>query len=419
MKLWQKIFIALGCGIVTGLIFGTKVTAISWIGSSFLQLLNMLIVPLIFSSMVSGITSIPTTKELGRIGGKTLLLYLFSTMFAIFLGLFLAMNIPIGSTLSETVQTMNSAATISPAPLSSTPTLSDLFLSSIPKNPFKAFAEQNVLQIIVFGCFFGIALNMSGQRGGAVKEAIESLSLVMQKMTSIVMRFSPIGVFALMATAIGNLGIQTLIPVALFLVLYYVACLIHIFTVFASLLRGVAGLRLMPFFKGTRDLTLTAVSTCSSSACLPVAMQCATEKLGISKAFANFVLPLGCSLNMNGSALFQIMASVFIADAYGIPLSVEICTTLCITVLFATIGTASIPGAGFMMLSIVFSAIGVPLEGLGLLAGIDRLRDMGTTSLNVLGDAVCAVVVAEKEGELNQAMYYSDYPEKAQLPITL
>ncbi len=413
MKLWMKIFIALGCGIVTGSILGPNADIFSWVGSSFLKLLNMLIVPLIFSSMVSGITSIPSTKELGRIGGTTLGLYILSTVLAIALGLFLALSFPLGPSLSTAVQTFSSSDTVSSsllaAPISQqSHSFHDIVLSVIPKNPIKAFAEQNVLQIIVFAIFFGLALNMSGARGASVKAVIEAISLVMQRMTSIIMKFSPIGVFALMATAVGNLGLGILVPVSLFLLLYYFACIVHIIVVFCGLLKGISGLSPLPFFSGIRDLLLTAISTCSSSASLPVAMQCVTERLGVGRGLANFVLPLGCSLNMNGSALFQTMAAIFIADAYGVPLSAEICTTLCLTVLFATIGTASIPGAGFMMLSIVFSSIGIPLEGLALLAGIDRLRDMGTTSLNVIGDAVCAVVVSEREGDLNKELYYSE-----------
>ncbi len=412
MKLWAKIFIALGLGVIAGTVLGPQADIFAPIGTSFLKLLNMIIVPLIFASMVDGITNIPSTKELGRIGATTLGLYAVTTLIAISFGLFFATSFPLGNLLVGNIpslETLPSASTVSlSAPITSTLSMQEILLSAIPKNPIKAFAEQNVLQIIVFAIFFGCALTLSGQKGKPVKELIEAISVTMQKLTHLIMKISPIGVFALMATAVGNMGLMLLIPVSLFLLMYYLACLTHVGVVFCGLLRGVARLPVTPFFRGVKDIFATSVSTCSSSASLPVAMECVTEKLGVSKGLANFVLPLGCSLNMNGSALFQTMAAIFIAQAYGMELSVQTLITLSLTVLFATIGTASVPGAGFMMLSIVFSSIGIPLEGLALLAGIDRLRDMGTTSLNIIGDSVCAVVVAANEGELNIETYLSN-----------
>jgi dicarboxylate/amino acid:cation (Na+ or H+) symporter, DAACS family len=398
MKLWAKIIIAIALGILTGFILGPKAEVLKPIGTLFLNLLNMLIVPLIFASMASGITNIPDTHKLGRVGGMTLVLYALTTLFAIVLGISLTLWLGIGESLH--------LAHHAPAEIKALPPLGDLLLSMIPKNPIKAFAEGNILQIIVFAAFFGTALNLVGQKAKAVTECVNALAQVMLKMTSYVMMISPIGVFALMAWACGSFGLDVLLPVGKFLSLYYAAAIIHIVVIFCGILWGIARLKPLPFFKSMAPVIACAASTCSSSASLPIALECSTERLGVSKPLANFVLPLGCSLNMNGSALFQAMGAVFMAQAYGIELEWQHLVTLTSTVILATLGTASIPGGGLLMLSIVFSSMGIPLEGIAILAGIDRLRDMATTILNITGDAVCAVVVAKQEGELNEAIYY-------------
>ncbi len=396
MKFWVKTFIALGLGALSGLIAPEFGNAIKPIGSAFLGLLSMLIVPLVFSSMTTGITNIPDTRKLGKIGATTLFLYVVTTLAAISIGIGYSMLFSVGSNVGLVAETA-----IAPA---QNLNVSDVLLSLIPKNPIKAFAEQNVVQVIIFSILFGAALNAAGKAAKSVVEVLESLASIMQRMTLLIMSLTPIGVFALMAYATANMGAHVLLPVVGFLLLYYLACLTHFVVILCGLIRSV-GLNPKFFIQSMRELFATAVSTCSSSACLPVSLTCSIEKLGISKSLASFVLPLGCSLNMNGSALFQTMGAIFIAQCYGIDLSLQQLATMVVTVLLATIGTASIPGAGFIMLSIVFSSIGIPMEGLALLAGVDRLRDMGTTSLNVVGDVTCALFVAAREGALDINVY--------------
>ena len=293
------------------------------------------------------------------------------------------------------------------------PSFAELVTSIVPKNPIRAFAEGNVLQILVFSTFFGISLNLAGERAKPIIACLDSLATVMLQMTGFVMKLSPIGVFALMAWTTGSFGLDVLVPVLQFLVSYWVASILFILTVYCTILRVFAKLKPMPFFKSMTSVMATAASTCSSSASLPITMQTAEEKLGISKSLSNFVLPLGCSLNMNGSALFQSMSAIFIAQSYGIELHAQHLFALVATVLMATIGTASVPGGGLLMLSLVFTSIGIPLEGIAILAGIDRLRDMATTTLNITGDAVCAVFVAKRENELDEAIYYKNSLPKA------
>jgi Na+/H+-dicarboxylate symporter len=407
VKLWIKVFIAIVLGVVVGLVFGPTAGILKPIGTLFINLLSMLVVPLVFSSMVMGIASTPDTKKLGRIGGITLLLYAVTTLIAIGLGLATSSWLQLGSELHF--------VPIAEAGAVESPSFSDLFLNLIPKNPVAAFAEGNILQVIVISILLGISINLVGPKAKPLLDCFDALSSCMQRLTAMVMTVSPVGVFALMAWATGSFGLEVLLPVFKFLLSYYAAALLFILVVFCGILVFMAKLSPLPFFRGMTEAMATAASTCSSSASLAANINCATANLGVSKSLANFVLPLGCSLNMNGSALFQAMSTLFIAQAYGIDLHWQHMVVLSATVILATLGTASIPGGGFLMLSIVFTSVGIPLEGLGILAGVDRLRDMATTTLNITGDAVCAVYVARREGELDEATYYSQISTKTRV----
>lgn len=397
MKLWTKILIGLVLGAITGIVIGPAAVYLKPVGTIFLNLINMIIVLLVLSSMTVGITSIHDPKKLGRVGGKALALYFGTTLLAVITGLFFANILHVG----ENLNLVSTAA----ASTKST-SISDIFVSIIPKNPIAALVEGNILQIIVFSSFLGIAINFSGEKGKPLLRFMESLSDVMYRLTSIIMEFSPVGVFALMAWMTGTFGLTLLIPLLKFLGAYYAVSLIHVFVVYCGILRGMAKLQLKPFFKGMGDAIMTAFSTCSSAASLPVAMHCVQENLGVSKNISNFVLPMGITVNMNGSAIFQVMSAIFVAKAYNVPLDLYGYLTLAITATLAAIGTAGVPGGGFIMLSAVLSSVGLPLEGLAILAGIDRLRDMVTATVNILGDAVVTVYIAKQEGELNEQQYY-------------
>ena len=397
MKLWSKILIGLTLGAITGLIIGPNAIYLKPVGTIFLNLINMIIVLLIFSSMTVGITSIHDPKTLGRIGGKTLSLYLITTVIAVISGLILANVFHVG----EGLNLQSTAVEVSKAP-----SFSDILVSMVPSNPIAAMVNGNILQIIVFSFFLGIAINFSGEKGKPFLRVLESLSDVMYRLTSLIMEFSPIGVFAIMAWVTGTFGFVLLIPLFKFLLAYYVVCAFHVAIVFCGILKGMAKLEIWPFFKGMGDAIMMAFSTGSSAAALPAAMHCVQENLGVSKNISNFVLPLGISVNMNGTAIFQAMSAVFVANAYGIDLSIYSYLILGMTATIAAIGTAGVPGAGFIMLSAVLSSIGLPLEGLAILVGIDRLRDLMTSVLNILGDAVVTVYIAKQEGELDERQYY-------------
>lgn len=407
MKLWVKILYALISGVAVGVILGPQAELFKPLGTIFLNLINMIIVPLILSSMTVGIANIHDPKKLGQLGTKTILLYLGTTVVAILIGL-------VFGSIFQPGQGLGLETTITQNPEKQVP-FSELLVSIIPKNPILAMVEGNFLQLIIYSVFLGVAINLAGDKGRPLLDFLESMADVMYRLTSIVMEFAPVGVFAIMAWVSGSFGIGVLLPLFKFLLVYYLACSAHVIIVFCGMLRFLARLNPLPFFRGMSDAIMMAFTTCSSSATLPVSMHCVQNNLGISKHITNFVMPLGAAVNMNGAAIFQAMSALFIAQAYGISLSLPIVLTIVATATLSAIGAARIPGTGFIMLAVVISAAGLPLEGIALLAGIDRIREMGSTVLNVLGDAVCAVYVAKQEGELDIRQYNHKLPVEAEL----
>jgi len=350
------------------------------------------------SSMTVGISGIHDPQKLGRVGIRTLLLYGLTTVISIAIGLFFAKLFHPGLGLA-----LKAPATIH---VVDAPAFRDILVGIIPNNPVESLAEGNILQVIVFALFLGIAINFAGEKGKPVLAVLESLADVMLRLTSIIMEFSPIGVFAIMAYVAGSFGAGVLIPLAKFLLGYYVGGMLHIVLVFGFILCFMARMRPIPFFRGMTDALMVAFSTSSSSAALPVTMHCVTQNLGVSKDITGFILPLGSTVNMNGAAMFQSMAAVFVAQAYGIELGWNSLLMITITATLSSVGAAGVPGTGFIMLSVVFKSVGLPLEGLAILAGIDRIREMFSTVLNVMGDGICSVYIAKKEGELDEQQYY-------------
>jgi DAACS family dicarboxylate/amino acid:cation (Na+ or H+) symporter len=397
MKLWAKILIALLFGVITGIVLGEQSAYLKPVGDAFLRLLSMIIVPLVLASMTVGITSIHDPQKLSRIGIKSLTFYLITTLLSIGLGVFLGHLFGVGKGLHFTANQTVAAENF--------PSLTSILLDVIPRNPIRSLVEENILQVITFAVFLGISINFAGERGKPVREFLESLADVMYRLTSIVMEFSPIGVFALMAWVTGTFGIQTFNQLLGFLATYYFACSLHL-GVFVCLFLWV-WLRLNPiaFYRGMSDAIMLAFSTSSSSAALPVTMHCVQENLGVSKNISSFILPLGSTVNMNGAGIYQGMAVMFISHAYGIELSWQQLAMIMVTATLSSVGAAGIPGSGWVMLSAVFSSVGLPIEGMALLVGIDRPREMVSTICNIIGDAVCAVYIGKQEGELDEQQY--------------
>jgi len=407
MKLWLQIVIAMIAGIAVGAVMrleGFDAELLYPLGQAFLELVRMLVVLLIFASMTLGVCGVHDPKRLGRLGSKTLLFYFCTTVVSILVGIAFANYFELGLGFSEEM-----AGT--PITITEPQSISEIFVSIIPSNPFAALVSGNALQIIVFSIFLGVAINMSGEKGRPVMDAVESLADVMVQLTSIVMKFAPIGVFGIMAWVTGTMGLDKLKELAKFVVVYYIACFLFAAIIFTGMLSLIARLNPLRFVKGMWPSIVVAFSTGSSSASLPVSLKCIQENLGVSKNISNFVLPLGSTINMNGTALFQGMAAIFVAKAYEVHLDYTSIFTIVLTATLSAVGTAGIPGQGFIMLSVVLTSVGLPYEGLFMLLAVDRLRDMIGTVVNVMGDAVVAVTLAKQEGELDELCYNQGLPE--------
>ena len=277
------------------------------------------------------------------------------------------------------------------------PPLIDVFMNVVPRNPFQAMADGSMLQIIVFALFIGVAISLVGKKAEAVKNFFDGFAEVMYKITGIVMQLAPYGVFALIVPVVAANGPSVLLPLAKVIGVMYLAAILHALIVYSLVIKGFTNLKVPEFYKGILPAQLIAFSTCSSGATLPATMKCAQENLGVSKTTASFVLPLGATINMDGSAIYQGVAALFVAQVYALDLTLGQQLTIVLTGTLASIGAAGVPGAGLVILTMVLASVGLPMEGIALIAGIDRILDMARTTLNITGDAVAAVFVDTSE----------------------
>lgn len=398
LTLWKKILIGMLLGVITGALMGPDAEMFKPIGTLFINAIKMLIVPLVFCSLVVGVTSMQDTRKMGRIGLKSVILYLATTAVAISLGLGLALLFTPGAGLNMVV---TEAATAG----KDAPTFVETLLSMIPENPVGALAAGNILQIIVFALGLGIALTMCGEKATPAIELFESLAEGMYKLTEIVMKLAPYGVFGLMAWVAGKYGLDILLPLIKVIAVVYLGCLIHVFVFYAGTISVLGRLNPMRYLKGIVNPAAVAFTTTSSSGSLPVSIKAAREEMGVSKSISSFVLPLGATINMDGTALYQGVCALFIAQAFGIDLVFSDYVLIVMTATLASIGTAGVPGAGLIMLSLVLTTVGLPIEGLAIVAGIDRILDMARTSVNVCGDLMVSVLVGKSENELDESIY--------------
>ncbi len=402
MLLWKQIVVGLVLGIVVGCVLNMTGNAaiagtIKYIGTVFLSLIKMLIVPLIFVSLVCGMASIGDIARMGRIGLKAIVFYLLTTAFAITIGLVLGTLFQpgVGIDLGTAVAMEAKAA----------PSFLDQLVSIVPKNPIAAAADGKVLQIIFFAILFGLSINLVGEAGKPVRDFFESLNSVVLKLTEIVISFAPYGVFALMAWVAGTYGLDLLLPLGTVIAALYIGCVLHAIFVYGGLITVLGRLNPVRFFQGIVEPQIVAFTSTSSSGTLPVTMTAVQKNLGVNRSVASFTLPLGATINMDGTAMYQGVAALFVAQAFGVDLGMSEYVTIILTATLASIGTAGVPGAGLVMLSLVLSSVGLPLEGVAIIAGIDRILDMARTSLNVTGDAACTVLIAKSENELELAAY--------------
>jgi len=398
VSLSVRIFIGLLLGVLAGLMLQSSpavaTTYIKPLGTLFLNLIKMIIVPLVLSSLVVGSASTGDVGKLGRIGIKTLTYYLITTALAVMLGLFLANVLNPGFGLSIPLDATAEAKEI--------PSMVDTLLNIIPTNPIQAMANANMLQIIVFAIFLGVAITLVGDKGKPFLAFFDSMAEVCYKIVAIIMEFAPIGVFGLITPVITEHGVSALLPLLKVIIAVYLSCFIHAIVVYSGTVYISAKMSPATFFKGAAPAMMLAFTTSSSSGTLPVTMKCAEDNLGVPKSIGSFVLPLGATINMDGTALYQGVCALFVAQVYGMDLTIVEQMTIVLTATLASIGTAGVPGGGLIMLTMVLQSVGLPLEGIALIGGIDRILDMARTCINITGDMACAVLVSSTEGELQK-----------------
>jgi Na+/H+-dicarboxylate symporter len=399
-NLTTKIILALILGALVGLalnIFARDLFDIldpylfTPLGKIFLNLISMLVVPIVFLSIVLGSAGLGDPKKLGRIGLKTIVFFLVTTCIAIVIGLTLSYIVDPG--LVEGIDKTQAEEFKS----DKAPPVGETIMNIIPKNPLTAMTEGNMLQIIAFAIFIGFGLTALGEKTKGILKLVEQGNDLMMYLVTLVMKFAPYGTFGLIASAIGSQGMSALKAMWLYFVVVLAALIIHAIITYGSTVLLLAKKNPLWFFKNFSPAMSVAFSTSSSNATLPISMEVAQERLKVSKPVSSFVQPLGATINMDGTAIMQGVATVFIAQVYGIDLTLEQLVTVVLTAVLASIGTAGVPGVGLILLAMVLSSVGLPVEGIGLILGIDRLLDMARTSINISGDAACALFVSESE----------------------
>jgi len=368
----------------------------------------MVVVPLVFASLLVGTASLSDIRKLSRIGAKTVVYYLCTTIIAIIIGLFLANTIKPGAGFSEEARKklIQSGSSEKGAQIETTlkkPTIRDILLNIIPTNPVKAFVEGDMLQIIFFALMAGICLSLiPSEQNQPVINFFEGVNELIIQMVHLIMKLAPYGVFALISAVVADFGLGILFVLLKYSLVVVVGLILHVTIVYSSAIKILSKQKISTFFRGIRPAQLIAFSSASSSATLPVTMECTERNLGVPGQIASFALPLGATINMDGTALYQGVSTVFIAQVYGLSLSPAQQLTIILTTVLASIGTAGTPMAGVITLAIVLKSVGVPLEGIGLIMGVERILDMCRTVVNITGDASCAVIVASSEGELKK-----------------
>lgn len=399
MKLATKIIIGLVIGAIVGLVlnltspnlFDTLNSFLfTPLGKIFLNLINMLVVPIVFFSITLGVAGLGDPKKLGRIGAKTISYFLCTTAVAITIGLILASIIQPGSIGEYDTSNVEYEA-------GEAPSVSETLLNIIPTNPIQALAEGNMLQIIAFSIFVGLGITMLGKKADTLLRVIEQGNELMMYLVNLVMKFAPYGTFGLIATAVGSQGYDAIKAMGLYMIVVVLALIVHAIVTYGSTIALFAKQNPFRFFKNFAPAMSVAFSTSSSNATLPVSMETAQKRLGVPESISSFVQPLGATINMDGTAIMQGVATIFIAQVYGIELSITQLITVVLTAVLASIGTAGVPGVGLIMLAMVLDSVGLPVAGIALIIGIDRLLDMTRTAVNISGDAACALIVAETE----------------------
>ena len=402
MGLAMQMLIGLVLGVIVGMFLDSQfaTTYVKPFGDLFIRLIRMVVVPLVFATLVAGAAGISDVSKLGRVAIKTLLIFLITSAISVIFGLVIANIIDPGVGLTLSTEGLKAAQVKAP---SFVQTLLDI----VPINPMEAFAKGSILQIIFFAIMFGFCLNFLGEKGKPVYHFFDIVGNLMIHMTQVVMRYAPIGVFALMAVVVSQHGLAVLLPLGKLILSSFIATALLIIVIYIPIVMFIIRIPLGQYFKGIFEPWLIAFTTCSSAAAM-AANLLAARRLGSTNAIASFAVPLGNTINMNGTAVYMGVCAVFAAQIYNLPLSLGDQVIVVITGVLAAVGTAGVPGAGLIMSTLVFTQIGIPLEVIALIAGVDRILDMIRTSINVVGDSTTALMVSRMEGELGSEPFEED-----------
>lgn len=411
MTMTTKILIWMAAGLVVGSLINAFMRDVAFVqdylvnglfnvaGAIFVSMLKMLVVPLVTFSLICGVCGLGDINKLGRVGLKSFLLFLLTTALAITLAISVASLIGPGQGFELTEQTQQEFT----APVA--PPLTQVIIDLVPQNPIAAYAEGNMLQIIFFTILFGICILMVGDRGKPVIDIVERLNDIMMQVVTVVMHIAPYGVFALMAKTFSLQGFALIVPMISYFGAVVLVLALHLTGTLMFLLKTLGKVNVLIFLKKMRAAQVFAFSTSSSNATIPVTLRSVEKRLGVDNSTASFVVPFGATINMDGTAIMQGVATVFIANVYGIDLGLTGYLTVILMAVLASIGTAGVPGVGLIMLAMVLNQVGLPVEGIALIMGVDRLLDMMRTAVNVSGDAAVTTIVARSEKSINMDVY--------------
>ena len=411
LGLTTKVFIGLILGAICGIVL-YKFVPSSYVkdeflingvfkvcGKGFLRAMQMLVVPLVFCSLICGSMAIGDSKKLGRVGVKTMIFYVVTTAMAI------SIAICVGKIINPGIGLDMSAVQVDNTTVGEAKALSDVLLDIIPSNPIESLSSGNMLQIIVFAILIGIILAGLGEKADVVGKFFTQFNEIMMQMTMIVMKAAPIGVFCLIATTFSNIGWDAFAPMLKYIFAVLAALAVQCLGTYMIMLKGFTRLSPRKFLKKFSPVMSFAFSTATSNATIPLSIETLKEKMGVSENISSFTIPLGATINMDGTSIMQGVAVVFISQAFGIELGLNEYLTVIMTATLASIGTAGVPAVGLVTLSMVLNSVGLPVEGIGIIMGIDRILDMTRTAVNITGDAICTTIVASQEGALDRDVF--------------
>ncbi len=403
--LWQQIAVGMVLGILTGYVLGPTAGNLKWMGDLFLRLITMIVVPLIFLALVSGITSLEDSRDFKRIGLKGISAYMLTCFFAVILGMVCALVMDPGLGMTLTLPEKGAAIPAAAAGHGAPQSVSEFLLNLIPHNAIAAMADGHYLQVVVFAIFTGVTMNAIRERTEKLRSVVKEAAAVTFRMIEMIVRLAPIAVFAFMAWMVGTQGLESMIPLMKLVVTVLVACGLQ-YAILMGMILVFGRISPLPFMKKAVATQLMAFSTSSSKATLGTAMAELEEKMGVSQRSSHFMMPLGACINMDGTAIYLGITAIFFSQLFGIPLDWHDYGVLLLTATLGSIGAAGIPSGSIIFMGLVLGSVGLPLEGIGLILAVDRLLDMVRTTINITGDMAITLIIDRSEGHMDEQVYF-------------